>query len=101
MMRVTPELEPRGSRPDSITPEGPVLVKAGSPLRLTYQIRLLTWMSEQDGKALTIIARPECQTSPGLERFRAEHSSALIVRRFNPRDPRSGRPTPVDRANKK
>jgi hypothetical protein len=58
-------------------------------------------MVEKDGKVLQIMATPQGRMSPALERFRAEHRGALVIRRFNPRDPRSKPPTPVDKMNKK
>lgn len=63
----------RGSRPDAISGDEAYLIKAVSHLRLTYQIRLLTFLAAENGSRLTIRVPSECRTSADLASFLSDN----------------------------
>jgi len=71
----------RGSRPDAVKRDRVMLIKATSYQRLTYQIRLLTFLAAGRGAALELVVRKECRLSPDLRAFQKEHRQWLKVER--------------------
>ncbi len=63
----------RALLPDTVTDDYVVLFKASSYQRLTYEIRLATYMAQARGLVLLISTPSHCRFSPELEAFVAEH----------------------------
>jgi len=59
--------EPRGSRPDAVSGDTMYLIKNVSRLRLTYQVRLLTYSASQSSGCLVI--RGVCPSFGCADRF--------------------------------
>jgi hypothetical protein len=57
------------------------LIKACDLLRLTYQIRLLTFLSNEQGLRLEIRVRPETRISGPLAAFVQEHRAVVSIER--------------------
>jgi hypothetical protein len=57
------------------------LIKACDVLRLTYQIRLLTFMASQQGLRLVIHIKPATRVSHPLETFVREHLAIVSIER--------------------
>ena len=64
----------RALLPDAVTDDYLVLFKASSYQRLTYEIRLATYMAKARGLVLLVSTPAHCRFSPELEAFAAEHS---------------------------
>lgn len=60
---------PRGSRPDGVSGDTALLVKSCRYLRLTYQIRLLTFMASERKMKLVLAVRKDCRLSRDLKKF--------------------------------
>lgn len=58
-----------------------ILIKATSYQRLTYQIRLLTFLAAERGAVLVLVVRRECRLSPDLRAFQQKHRPWLKVER--------------------
>lgn len=71
----------RGARPDAVSGAKWYLFKNVSQLRLTYQIRLLTFMAAERAVRLVIRVPRSCQLSRDLRTFQKEHAAALRVER--------------------
>ena len=69
----------RGSRPDAERGGNIYLVKHVALLRLTYQIRLLTYMAEVGKKRLTIVVPHGSQMSGDMKSFAQHHQGSLSV----------------------
>lgn len=67
----------RGSRPDAVRNDAFFLLKNVSSLRLTYQIRLLTYLAEDSGRKLIIRVPVTCEFHETLRAFQNEHSGTL------------------------
>lgn len=77
--RYTAHQVARGTRPDAVKGSRWYLIKNASHLRLTYQIRLLTFMAETRG-ARVVILRPRASTlSKDLRRFVSQHHRLIAV----------------------
>ena len=63
----------RGILPDALKDDVVVLVKACPELRLTYELRLATFMAQQTRRRLLIITTVACTTTPALQSFAREH----------------------------
>lgn len=63
----------RGILPDAEGGEAVFLVKACRFLRLTYEIRLATFMAKQSGRRLHILVGNEFEAAPQLQKFAREH----------------------------
>ena len=72
--------KPTGVRPDAVTDEHVVLIKACSTLHLTHQIRLATFMARSLGLRLLLVAPEACTFSEQLDSFIAG-SGLVDVRR--------------------
>lgn len=68
-LRYTEDRVPRGSRPDAASGDAIYLIKSCSELRLTYQIRLLTFMATEQGSNLVLAIREDCRLSRDLKTF--------------------------------
>ncbi len=55
------------------------LIKNCSELRLTYQIRLLTYMASSCGRKLVIDVPKHCQIHPTLRDFQKEHPKIVRI----------------------
>ena len=77
-----PQTRPRGARADAAVGTTSYLLKKVPLLRLTYQIRLLTYRAEQVVHDQLVLRHPAgCELSPPLERFVREHPEALRIER--------------------
>jgi hypothetical protein len=63
----------RALLPDAVTDDYAVLLKASSYLRLTYEIRLATYMARTGSLVLLISTPSHCRFSPELEAFVTAH----------------------------
>lgn len=71
----------RGSRPDAVSGSKAYLIKNVSELRLTYQIRLLTFLAAERRSRLVIRIPKSAQLSRDLRAFVKEHSAVLKIER--------------------
>lgn len=78
--RYTPHQVPRGSRPDAVSGADAFLIKNVSLLRLTYQIRLLTFLAAERGSHLVIVVPKSGRLSPDLRDFVRANSTVRIER---------------------
>jgi hypothetical protein len=67
--RYTPHQVARGSRPDAIDGNKWYLIKNPSLLRLTYQIRMLTFLAKGRGARLIIVVPKSTTLSTDLNEF--------------------------------
>jgi len=72
----------RGILPDAVTDDAVVLFKACTHLRLTYEIRLATYMAKQTRRRLLLLLLPECSLDPTLQDFVGAHG--IQVQRRTP-----------------
>ena len=72
----------RAILPDAVTDDAVVLMKACRQLRLTYEIRLATYMARQTGRRLVLLLVPECSVAASLQDFIDAHG--IEVRRHAP-----------------
>lgn len=70
----------RGSRPDAVVNRTAYLIKNVSTLRLTYQIRLLTFAASESGSRLVIRIPRRGALSRDLDRFVQEHKKVVDSR---------------------
>jgi hypothetical protein len=59
----------RGVLPDGVGEDKVVLIKACSYLRLTYEIKLSTFLAQKQGKKLWLSCKPTCALAPSLESY--------------------------------
>ena len=71
----------RGARPDAVSGTNWYLIKNARELRLTYQIRLLTFLAADRGKGLIIRIPHASRLSRDLRRFANENKATLKVER--------------------
>jgi hypothetical protein len=67
--REQPRQTPRGFLPDADGQDGLILFKTCSRLRLTYEIRIATFMARQAQKKLNLIIPPSTTISADLRAF--------------------------------
>jgi hypothetical protein len=72
---------PRGARPDVVDGRDWILVKSVTHLRLTYQIRLLTFGAQQSGARLVIHVRVGCRLSRPLREFLSRFKGLVLVKK--------------------
>ena len=77
--RYTQHQVARGSRPDLERNDAMFLLKNVTHLRLTYQIRLLTFRAMDFKKKLVIRVPKGCLISQELKSFQSEHSKHLRI----------------------
>jgi hypothetical protein len=73
----------RGSRPDAVSGAKAYLFKNVSELRLTYQIRLLTFLAAERGSRLVVRVPKSTRLSRDLRGFVTENSAVLKVERVD------------------
>ena len=78
--RYTRHQVPRGSRPDGVRGAEAFLIKNVSLLRLTYQIRLLTFLAAERGSRLVIVVPKAGRLSPDLREFVRANAAVRIQR---------------------
>jgi hypothetical protein len=69
----------RGTRPDAARGRELILFKNLSDLRLTYQIRLLTYLASQKGLILSIYLPEDAIVHPDLAAFCSEHTAKVRI----------------------
>ena len=77
--RYTKRQVARGARADAERSDAFFLFKKVSTLRLTYQIRLLTYRAFESGRKLVIRVPEDCTVMPILRDFQKEHSKVLRI----------------------
>jgi hypothetical protein len=82
-LRYTRHQVARGSRPDAVVGDTWLLLKLVQELRLTYQIRLLTFGAYQSGVRLLIRVPKGCRFSAPLRAHIKEHKSVVKVERVS------------------
>ena len=70
---------PRGSQPDAVSGADLYLFKATSRLRLTYQIRLLTYAAARQSGRLIIRTIPDCILSEDMASFVMSNREHVVV----------------------
>ena len=73
----------RATRADGEVGDAIYLIKNVSSLKLTYQIRLLTFQALQSRRALIIGVPRRCQISEQLRTFAEQHSPAIQIKRMD------------------
>ena len=68
---------PRACLPDAISQDAFILCKVCSRLRLTYEIRLATFMALESQKKLRLICPPSTAISPELRTFAEQHGVSI------------------------
>jgi hypothetical protein len=81
--RYTKRQVARGSRPDAFVQGTAYLLKRVSHLRLTYQIRLLTFMAQESGGRLVIRVPKQAKTSGDLREFVRQHKRHVRLERVD------------------
>lgn len=71
----------RGSLPDAETHNKIILIKRCSELRVTYQIKLLTYLAHQKQKKLVIELPKGAKIHRSLKEFRKQHSKLIKIER--------------------
>ena len=71
----------RGARPDADVNGKFYLIKKVSEMRLTYQIRVLTYAAKTTGRKLVIQLPPEAKVHTTLRDFVREHADIVKIER--------------------
>jgi hypothetical protein len=79
--RYTQHQVARGSRPDAVVGTRAYLLKNGSRLRLTYQVRLLTFLASERGTSVVIRAPKTSTLSSDLRAFVKHHRRWVKIER--------------------
>ena len=79
--RYTSHQVARGARPDAVSGDKWYLIKNVPELRLTYQIRLLTFMAHERDVRLIVLLPASSRLSTDLRRFTKENAAVLKVER--------------------
>ena len=77
-MTNSPTQRARGILPDALKDESVILIKACSELRLTYELRLATFIAQQSRRRLLVITTEDCTASSALQAFAREHG--IVIR---------------------
>ena len=72
---------PRGTRPDAVRGNDLYLIKNVSELRLTYQIKLLTYFATQQGGKLIVRLPARTRIHPSLGDFTVKFAGAIRIDR--------------------
>jgi len=75
----SPTQRARGILPDALKNDSVILIKACPELRLTYELRLATFMAQQSRRQLLVITTVDCAASSALQAFAREHG--IVIRR--------------------
>lgn len=70
----------RGTLPDSEDPLHIYLIKAPSELKLTYQIKMCTYLAKSSVKKLVLLVPPKTIRSKRLAAFLKEHRDIIVWR---------------------
>ena len=81
--RYTSHQVARGSRPDAVSGNMWYLFKKVSELRLTYQIRLLTFLAADSGARIVIRLPKSSRLSEDLQEFVKVHNSVLRIEKVS------------------
>ena len=81
VFRYTGHQVPRGARPDAETYDKLYLIKNVSELRATYQVRLLAYRAQQEGKKLVIRLPKGAKQHSSLRMLRRECGNRIKVER--------------------
>jgi hypothetical protein len=81
--RYTSHQVARGARPDAVSGNKWYLIKNPSLLRLTYQIRLLTFMAQERRTRLIIVVPKTTSLSSDLKEHIRANREAVKVERAN------------------
>ena len=73
------ENQTRGVLPDAFIDGSPSLMKVCHKLRLTNEIRIMTFIARQHGEILIIYVRAYCELSNDLREFASENR--ILIRR--------------------
>lgn len=71
------EPKPRAILPDAVNDSGVFLIKACSRLRLTYEVRLATFMAQQSGRRLEVVMTSDYQVAPAFSAFAKQHGLTI------------------------
>src|SRR5215208_1060232 len=77
-MTHSPTQRARGILPRALKDESVILIKACPELRLTYELRLATFMAQQSRRRLLVITTVDCSASSALQAFAREHG--IVIR---------------------
>jgi hypothetical protein len=80
-LRYTRHQVARGAMADAERNDAMFLLKCVSSLRLTYQIRLLAFRSQETGRKLVIEIPKKCRIHPSLQDFQKQHSKIVRIER--------------------
>ena len=80
--RYTRHQVPRGARADAESGKRLYLIKSVPNLRLTYQIRLLTFRAMESQMTLIIKVPKGCEVHPSLRDYLKEFSKLVRIERF-------------------
>jgi hypothetical protein len=79
--RYTSHQVARGARADAVSGGTRYLIKNVSSLRLTYQVRLLTFLASESRGRLIVHVPRSCRLSPDLKGFVRDHAAVLKIER--------------------
>ena len=68
----------RGTMPDAIEQDKIILIKSPDILKLTYQIKLCTYMASQSNRKLVIHVANHTQKSKKLRKFIKDNKQVII-----------------------
>jgi hypothetical protein len=80
-LRYTVHQVPRGARPDAVGSGRWYLIKNVPLMRLTYQVRLLACMAQQNSARLVVILPPGARVSKDMRAYVREN--AVTIQRAN------------------
>ena len=80
-LRYTVHQIPRGSRPDAVRSGRWYLIKYVPLMRLTYQVRLLTYLAQQNSARLVVVLPRHARVSKDMRAFVRENP--VIIQRSN------------------
>jgi len=77
-MRYTPHQVLRGTLPDAVDAQHVYLYKAASELKVTYQIKMCTYLAKSSGKKLVLRVPEQTRKSEKLAAFLREHGDTVV-----------------------
>jgi hypothetical protein len=69
------------ARPDAVSDDKLYLIKNLPNMRLTYQIRLLTFLAAERHERLIVIIPKSCRPSRDLQGFVKKNAAAITIKR--------------------
>ena len=76
-MRYTRHQVLRGTLPDAVDAKHIYLFKSASELKVTYQIKMCTYLAKSSGKKLVLQVPPQTRKSESLTAFLREHRETV------------------------